>query len=397
MKQAREKEPFEISATRQERGGTPPLHWDADFVAKLGHELRTPLTAILGYTEILKLQAKQYLPKEQYHQLEIVERSGHAMLRLISAVLDWSRLEAGRIEIEAQRFDVKDVFQGLVETMLPMAAAKGLGFGLAFPEQAVAEFSTDPHLLRQVFNNLVTNAIKYTERGGVTVTVSCSAHELKLVVVDTGPGITASEHHRVFEEFHRVTPGVKEGSGLGLAITRGLVEILGGKISLESELGNGCRFEVRLPPLPVARSDTAQELNLPFSPTARPARVLVVDDDPDNRNLIRSFPEGEGMSVKVLDSGRNCLDTVLSESPDLVLMDMMMPEVDGFEATRRLRQIRTAQELPIIGLSALTASETHHRALAAGCNLCLTKPLDFRQLLLAIHQCLGPLSTESGF
>jgi CheY-like chemotaxis protein len=367
---------------------------EGEFIAKLSHELRTPLTAILGYTEILKLQSKSILPPDQFHHLEIIQRSGQAMLHLISAVLDWSRLESGRFEFEPQEFPVKETFSDHAETLVIMAAAKGLSFSLTFAENCRHTFVTDPHLVRQVFANLVTNAIKYTERGGVALEVACSDSELSFSVTDTGPGIPKQEHHRVFEEFQRLTPAAKDGTGLGLAITRGLVELLGGNIKLESELGSGCRFEVRLPKL-IANKKHEEPLELPFPAAKKTATVLVVDDEPDNRNLIRHFLESEGMRVRVLEDGRNCVAEALQCSPDIVLMDMMMPGVDGFEATRQLRSYEGTRDLPVIALTALANAASSEKALAAGCNYCLTKPLDFRHLTNVIQHCLNSATLSS--
>lgn len=361
---------------------------DGEFIAKLGHELRTPLTAILGYAEILKTHAKPHLPPEQYHQLEIIERSGHAMLRLITAVLDWSRLEAGQVKVEPQRFATLETLHEFAETMLIMAAAKGLHFAMQFDPPAPAPFCTDPHLLRQIFTNLVTNAIKYTERGGVTVSVERRENELVLSVADTGQGIPEAHQNALFREFERLSQTDREGTGLGLAITRGLVELLGGRILVKSRPGEGSRFTVILPEL-AASTSAETEPPLPFPVAKRSAKVVVFDDEPDNRDLLKLYLEQDGMAVTTFESAADCTIKVMAEQPDLVLLDMMMPDVDGFEAARLIRANEATRHLPVIALTALADAETTAQAIAAGCNLCLTKPLDFRQLTAAVQQCLS--------
>lgn len=361
---------------------------DGEFIAKLGHELRTPLTAILGYAEILKTHAKPHLPQEQFHQLEIIERAGHAMLRLITAVLDWSRLEAGKVKVEPQRFDPAATLREFADTMVIMAAAKGLQFSLELNPPAPAPFCTDPHLLRQIFTNLVTNAVKYTERGGVIVTVERGPDQLTLSVADTGPGIPEPHQSVLFQEFQRLSQTDREGTGLGLAITRGLVELLGGRILVKSRTGEGSRFTVVLPELP-AELPAESPPPLPFPAMKRSAKVVLFDDEPDNRDLLKLYLEQDGMTVSTFESAVDCVITVLAERPDVVLLDMMMPDVDGFEAARRLRACEATREIPIIALTALADGDTNAKALAAGCNLCLIKPLDFRLLTAALQQCLN--------
>lgn len=372
------------------RGDEPPARAGAEgeFIAKLGHELRTPLTSILGYAEILKTHAKPYLPAEQYHQLEIIERAGHAMLRLITAVLDWSRLEAGQVKVEPQVFDPVAAVREFADTMLIMAAAKGLHFALRFDPPSPAPFCTDPHLLRQIFTNLVTNAIKYTEHGGVSVEVACRQGELSLSVLDTGHGIPDPFQPSLFQEFQRLSHTDREGTGLGLAITRGLVELLGGRILVNSRLGEGSRFTAILPELSASRAAESPP-PLPFPMPRRSAKIVVFDDEPDNRDLLKLYFEQDGMAVTTFESAAECEVTVMAERPDVVLLDMMMPDIDGFEAARRLRACEATRDIPIIALTALADGGTRAKALEAGCNLCLIKPLDFRLLTSALQQCLS--------
>lgn len=367
-------------------------HAGVGFVAKLSHELRTPLTAILGYTELLLLHAKSHLPPAQFHYLEIIERSGHAMLRLIEAVLDWSRIEAGNVVCEPREFALRPTFEDFAETFYPMAIAKGLHMSLVIDSGLPGTFVTDPHRLRQIFTNLVGNAIKYTDQGAIVIEVAGNHRELVLCVSDTGPGIPRSEHEFVFREFHRVHPERKDGTGLGLAITRGLVELLGGRIKLDSEVGRGSRFEVALPRLQPTTPNQSTELELPFPRRRMPARILVVDDHADNRELIGRFLESEGYTAQICHGGLECLTQVLREPPDLVLMDLRMPEIDGFETTRRLRQVFGAAEIPIIGITALADRADQEKALVAGCNVCLSKPVDFRLLSHEIRRCLAEAS-----
>ncbi len=364
----------------------------AEFVARLSHELRTPLTAILGYAEILRIHTRGRLPPEQVHQIEIIERSGQALLRLITAAMDWSRIENGRMQPVPREFNLRELFEGFAEAMLPMADAKGLAFDLELDADCPEEFVTDPDLLQQVVSNLTSNAIKYTERGSVRLRVRCSPLDLRCDVTDTGPGIPRSEHGRVFEEFHRLQPR-QEGTGLGLSITKGLVEVLGGRIRLDSEPGRGSRFEVAVPRLapraePIERR---QGSDLYFETGSGAGRILIVDDNADNRDLLRELLVEQGFAVDAVEDGRDCLEFLSRSLPDLIVMDMMMPQIDGFETTRRLRSIYPANKLPVIGVTALAGEQDRERVLAAGCNHCLTKPIDLRQLLHVIHTWIDGL------
>ena len=362
----------------------------ADFVAKLSHELRTPLTAILGYSEMLCARTQALLPPDQYRQLQIIERSGHAMLRLISDVLDWSQIEAGRVTPQAHPCAVRTTFEEFLEPMLPAARDKGLVFDMEFSGQA-REFVTDPDLMRQVFANLVSNAIKYTDDGGITVTVHSESDQLQVSVQDTGPGIPPDEQHLVFEEFHRLVSGRKEGTGLGLAIARGLVEVLGGRLRLESNPGHGSRFTFHLPAL-TAALPTGDAPELPFPPHHEGARILIIDDNQDNRELLTRYLQDQGYQPLVLENGDGAIETFLRDDPHLILMDLMMPGMDGFEATRRLRTIRTPEQLPIIAVTALSSQGDHERALEAGCNACLGKPLNFKRLTQQIRKSLAGIT-----
>ena len=362
----------------------------ADFVARLSHELRTPLTAILGYSEMLCASTKTLLPPDQHRQLEIVERSGQAMLRLISDVLDWSQIEAGRVTPQASAFPVKATLEEYLDPLLPPAREKSLEVKLVVAGKD-SSFVTDPDLLRQIFTNLVSNAVKYTDQGSITVSAECDAQHLKVSVEDTGPGIPAEEQAAVFEEFYRLAGNQKEGTGLGLPITRGLIEVLGGHLQLESQPGQGARFSFQLPCL-TESTGTQEPPELPFPAHHEGARILIIDDNQDNRELLTRYLQDQGYHPILLENGDGAIESFLRHDPHLILMDLMMPGMDGFEATRRLRTIRTPEQLPIIAVTALSAKHDHDRALEAGCNACLVKPLNFKRLRQILRRSLAGMT-----
>jgi CheY-like chemotaxis protein len=377
------------------------------FVANVSHEIRTPMTAILGYTDVL---AEPDLGEaERRDAIETLRRNGHHLLALINDMLDLSKIEAGGLEVRRSETSPISVAQHVVALLRDRARAKGLSLELELGADVPNAIFSDALRLQQILVNLVGNAIKFTEQGGVRLSVSHPAAqiggqgEISFEVVDSGIGIAPADRERVFAPFSQADPSESRrygGTGLGLAISRGLAQQLGGRLELESEVGRGSTFRLRLPigvsdgavasPPPfdtaLLAADSAPPLTLP----SLRGRVLVAEDGPDNQRLIERVLTRVGLEVTLAGDGRTAIDTALAAERDgrpfgAVLMDMQMPELDGYAATQALRDAGFTR--PIIALSAHAMTEDRERCLASGCDAFASKPLDRRALLelLAEH------------
>jgi signal transduction histidine kinase len=369
------------------------------FLANISHELRTPMTAIIGYTEELqdRMGCNVALSSE-CEALETIRRNAQHLVAIIGDLLDISKLEAGKLAMERIRCDGLQIVEDAVNLLQPKAAAKHLTLQVEYATPVPVAIHTDPMRLRQILVNLVDNAIKFTEQGGVRVVVSLDTGtepRLRVEVIDTGVGMTQEMLSRVFRPFEQADPSTTRrfgGTGLGLAISRQLAQLLGGAIDVHSEVGSGSRFlaSVATGPLdgvaviasPTDRTSTPQLAPRPLGTVAtRGARVLLVEDGVDNQRLIGHILERAGCEVEFAANGQLCLDRM--EAPgasfDLVLMDIQMPVLDGIEATKLLRA--RGSGVPVIALTANAMHSDHEACIAAGCNGYLTKPIDRRRLI----------------
>ncbi|HTO70591.1 MAG TPA: ATP-binding protein [Myxococcota bacterium] len=378
------------------------------FVANVSHEIRTPMTAILGYTDVLAEPGLSEV--ERRDAIETLRRNGHHLLALINDMLDLSKIEAGGLEVRRGETSPISVAQHVVALLRERARAKGLSLELELGADVPTSIHTDPLRLQQILVNLVGNAIKFTERGGVRLLVSHQpspaggAGHVVFEVIDTGIGIAPEHRERVFAPFSQADASESRrygGTGLGLAISRGLTEQLGGKLELESEVGTGTTFRLKLPvgtPLGVASAaplgaegiERADSPNAPL-PTLR-GRVLLAEDGADNQRLIERLLVRVGLEVEIAADGRLAVDQVLEAETagrpfDAVLMDMQMPTLDGYEATQALRDAGFAR--PIIALSAHAMVEDRERCLAVGCDAFAPKPIDRRALIELLAQHLA--------
>ncbi len=340
----------------------------SQFLANMSHELRTPLNAIIGLTEIT---LQQQLADEQRHHLKMVKSSAYSLLALIDGVLDVSRLEAGRLHLRSEPFDPRQTVAELVEQERHRAAEKGLELTCTFDPQLPAGLLGDCGRLRQVLANLLDNALKFTDRGWVRLTLSwAAAGVLVLEVADSGPGIDPAARPHVFESFYQgdaTSQRRHSGSGLGLAICQELVALMNGRLTLDSRPGQGTRFRVELPLQPVAARDGA----------CGRRRILAAEDDRSGRELIATILRGAGYRVDLVADGQQAIDAFRDRRYDLVLMDIQMPGIDGVEATRQLRRLESENEhTPVLALTAYALDQERERCFSAGMDDFIVKPIE---------------------
>ena len=381
----------------------------SQFLANMSHEIRTPMTAILGFTDLI-LDEIDSLPEEIGHQLGLVRRNGGHLLAVLNDILDISRIEAGRLAIERIAMSPADVVADIASIARPQAAERGLEFSAKFCGPIPQLVMCDPTRVRQALMNLTANAIKFTDSGRVEISCSYdSASELlSLRVADTGIGIPRERVKRLFQPFEQVDTSMSRrfgGTGLGLAITKRLAELLEGDCTVESNVDEGSTFvfACRAPLAPGTRLETIEALEEPAPARGSAAssqprwqrapdelsgiRILLAEDGEDNRRLVSAFLGRAGAEVETVENGRLAVDRIRATDFDLVLMDMAMPEMDGYEATRALRDMGV--ELPIIALTAHAMDGDRERCLEAGCTDYLSKPVDRTHLLAMIGEHLN--------
>lgn len=351
----------------------------SEFLAHMSHEIRTPLSGVAGMLDLLGDAA---LPPREQGYLRLARESAEALLRLLDGVLDLSRVEAGRLEPERVPYDLPAVARASVELYRARSGRKGLSLAVEVEGNAPGRVLGDPGLLRQVLSNLVSNAVKFTEAGSVTVRVAGEdgGRRARFEVADTGPGIPAPQLERVFLAFTQADASVAGrfgGSGLGLAISKRLVEAQGGEIGVESAPGRGSRFWFTLP---VEEAPPGEERQPGPDRNERPLglTVLVADDEPVNRALAAALLERQGCRAVAVADGGEALDALAAARFDAVLMDVQMPGLDGLEATRRLRQREEGGargHVPVFAVTAATLAGDRERCLAAGMDGYLIKPL----------------------
>ncbi len=338
------------------------------FLANMSHELRTPLNSIIGFAQILSKDSD--LKPEQQQRLSIINRSGEHLLSLINDILSMSKIEAGRIIFNETDFDFQALLKNLQEMFALKVQNKGLQFFLELDSDLPQYISTDEAKLRQVLINLIGNAVKFTEQGGIVLRAQVerdepnSQHNLKLEVEDTGLGIAEEELDKLFVPFEQTTAGrkIKQGTGLGLAITHKFIDLMGGDITARSTVGVGSCFTCSIP-IGFAASEAylvkrARGQAIGLAPGQSNYRILVVDDEADNRLLLLDLLTSVGFSVRQASNGKEATEIWQAWQPHLIWMDLRMPEMDGYEATKQIR--KNESELYKEGLStkiiALTAS-----------------------------------------
>ncbi|MGD9902051.1 MAG: CHASE3 domain-containing protein [Vicinamibacterales bacterium] len=364
-----------------------------DFVATLSHELRTPLNAILGWVGVLRRDQR---PETLATAIDVIDRNSRRQSQMIDDLLDIGRIISGKLRLDVQRLDLAAVIEEALTSAQPAADAKGVRLIQVLGSAALIE--GDPGRLQQVVWNLVSNAIKFTPKGGqVQVTLRKVQSQVELSVSDTGVGIDPDLLPHVFQRFRQGDPaaaGRQSGLGLGLAITRNLVEMHGGVVTAASDgEGRGSTFTVRLPLALSHRHDgVSRQPTMPaqLAGLLRGLRVLVLDDEPDARDILRRLLEDAGAQVLVTASAQQALDVLQTSLPDVIVSDIGMPDQDGYEFIQQVRQLPgPAATVPAAALTALARLEDRKRALLAGFQSHLAKPVDPAELIAAVGSLTG--------
>ena len=393
--------------------------YKSEFLANMSHELRTPLNSLLILSKTLAENRDKNLSTEQVKFANTVHSAGQDLLALINEILDLSKVEAGKMPVTPKAVEIKDARDYLEQTFKPVAEHKGLNFVIKMSEELPKTMYTDENRLQQILKNLLSNAFKFTEKGQVTLeialadksrhfpvdTLNKAKSAIIFRVTDTGIGIPLEKQKLIFEAFQQAdgtTSRKYGGTGLGLTISREIARLLGGIIEVESQPGHGSVFTLFLPQKYTGTEAVngitnalatleATSYSLPVDADFTGRRILVIDDDVRNVFALTSILKNRGIEVIYAENGRHGVD-VLIDNPetDLVLMDTMMPEMDGLAATQKIRQIEKFKDLPIISLTAKAMKGDREKCLEAGASDYVTKPVDESHLLAVIYKWLNP-------
>jgi PAS domain S-box-containing protein len=372
----------ELVAARQ--GAEAASAAKSEFLARMSHELRTPLNAILGYAQLLQRDAA--VGAAQRGQVETIRRSGEHLLTLIDDVLDLARVEAGKLDVSAVDTDLRALVRDVSAMFRERAENAGLVFRSELVEPHPRLIRADDRRLRQILINLLGNAVKFTHAGEVRLRVFAErgggeCWRATFEIADTGVGIAADDLRHIFDPFYQVAGRNSEGIGLGLAITRRLVEAMGGELTVASELRRGTTFTLTLET--AAQGDEAAVAGAERTVQGYGGprrRVLVVDDNADNRAVLAGWLVPHGFAVCEADSGEGAVAAVVREAPDLVLLDVVMPGIDGFETAARIRALPLPAQPKIAAITANAFETARRRSVAEGCDGFLAKPVDFAEL-----------------
>ncbi len=374
----------------------------SEFLARMSHELRTPLNAILGFTQLMNLDLKRnqsVLLQEHQDPIQIISRSGEHLLNLINDVLEMSKIEAGRISLHSNSFDLIKLLNCLEDMLAFKAKSKGLILQFEIASNVPRYIQTDESKLRQILINLLGNAIKFTEKGRVTLKVKFKSSTLNehliFSVEDTGLGIATAELETLFQPFVQTETGrnSQQGTGLGLAITQQFIHLMGGNISVESELGIGTNFEFNInvnlaESTKIESQDTSKQV-VGLASNQPHYRILVVDDNWTNRQLVVKLLKPLGFEIKEAENGQEAILLWERWQPHLIFMDMRMPVMNGYEATQSIKQHLHGQATVIIALTASVLQQEQSVILSAGCDDFVRKPFRVDVLFEKIAKHLG--------
>jgi PAS domain S-box-containing protein len=372
------------------------------FLANMSHELRTPLNAILGFSRRLARDPKTLVDHRE--QLSLINRSGENLLSMIDGLLDLSKVEAGREERRLETFELDSMLEEIAKIFELPAKEAGLRFALDLDAELPKYVKADRGKLRQVLLNLLSNAVKYAHQGGISLRAGNlpvpgdpTAARLRLEVEDSGEGISPEDRPRIFDAFYQAenTGGVPQGTGLGLAISKSYVEMMDGRISVRSTLGKGSLFRVDVPvvlaeaPAVVAEGWCTAPVALGLAPGQPTRRILVVEDNDENRLLLSSLLRDKGFEVREAENGEKAIALFQQWRPHLIWMDMRMPVLDGYAATRRIRGLSGGEVVKIVAITASAFKEERQDILAAGCDDVVYKPFLDQEVLDTMARLLG--------
>ena len=374
----------------------------SDFVAVISHEVRTPMNGVLGMARLL---LDTSLKKDQREYAETIVTSGDQLLTILNDLLDVSKLEAGKLDLEVIPFRPVRIIEETVAVMATRAEEKGLGLNTAVDPEIPDSLMGDPNRLRQILLNLLSNAIKFTQEGSVSLALESDAEDedqvsLCFSVTDTGEGISREARDRIFSAYAQESVDVARkygGTGLGLVICRQLAELMGGELTLESILGEGSTFRLTAP-FELADPGEAAEAyaDEPEEERVRPLKLLLVEDNNINRTVALNMLKKRGHDVTMAINGKEAVKRVRGQDFDAVLMDRHMPVMDGIEATRRIRRMKgPVSKIPIIGVTAAATKQELGACLASGMDACVTKPIDPKELAAALSRLTAEEPSES--
>ncbi|OQX96600.1 hypothetical protein B6I21_00550 [candidate division KSB1 bacterium 4572_119] len=378
-----------------------------NFFTTMSHELRTPLNSITSLTDVLIKQMSGELNPEQLKQVKIISQNGKDLLKLINDLLDLSRIDAGKMDVSYNYFSIRELIQTSIDKMRPLCDRKNLKLELRVDRNFPKYVFSDSDKIRQVLTNLLGNAVKFTQKGKIKVSAKFDqrASSIQLSVADSGIGMSENEADQIFKKFSRtenVSRKKIEGSGLGLSISYQLLQLMGGSIHVESKKGKGSTFHVTIPVKKITTErqapTTAEKIDKTVPPTRQGNKkksrrqqktILVIDDNRDNQYAAKFILEEQGHRAIFAGDGAEGIQQAKKEKPDLILMDLMMPGIDGYQATRKIRNINQFKKVPIIAMTAKTPREDKKKAIKAGCNDYLNKPFTLDDILEKIEKWLG--------
>ena len=375
----------------------------SEYFANMSHELRTPLNSILSLTSILLEESHQKMNEEQRQHIRVIKRNGERLLTLINNILDLSKIDAGSMKLHQTFFALRQLINDVVEPIRPLCEKKNLKLNIDVHKQVPEYIFSDRHKMEMVLINLLSNAVKFTPKGKISLQLKVSdrGKVLDIYIKDTGIGLSSDEIQHIFNPFRQAEnsgDAGKYGSGLGLSIARQFWQLMGGEIFVSSKKGKGTQFHLALP-LPETMVSVREQITDISQPADAPQvakkkksdrmHILLVDDNEDNQYALKYILEDRGFSIEFASNGEDALMHVKNKRPDLILMDMMMPGMDGYEATARLRAQRQIKHVPIIAMTAKTEAEDNGRALSKGCNDYLTKPFTSDDVLAKVNKWIG--------
>lgn len=381
----------------------------SQFLASMSHELRTPMNSILGLTDLLLNDST--ISNKNQERLEIVLKSSKRLMQLINDILDLSKIEAGKMEIVEDNIVLDDLIKEVEASIKPLTNDKGLDFSVIKEIDTMIIIQTDKNKVTQVLLNLLGNAVKFTQNGKIMLRVNqTNDQRLRFDIIDTGIGISKADQQTIFEEFRQVDGTISRkysGTGLGLSISKRIADLLNGELSLKSEINNGSVFSFILPAkivelsqdIPTNTDDSKIQINNDKSPVQERAEtegtILIVDDDPDILFTLKEIVQSLGYKGEIANGGRECLSILEIEKPDLILLDIMMPEMNGFQTIKKIKESEKFKDIPVFAVSAKAMSSEKNIILKHGFDEFIPKPVDAKILDYKMQKFLHNLEVHT--